>query len=125
MQGNIWNLLMHVVEENGKDVQYFGNAGGGGVFVDAILYALVGFAVTFLGIAILILLVWVVGKIINGVTGKIKAGKKAATATETVALPESDGVSEEIRVAIIAAISAYYMNENSHCEFKVKRIKRI
>lgn len=93
---------------------------------ESLIYALVGFAVTFLGVAILILLVWLVGKIINSVMGKLEAKKSLAQA----ALPaessaEDEGISEEVRVAIVAAISAYYMSENSNCEFKVKRIKRL
>ena len=116
---------MHIVEENGKDVQYFGNADGGGAFLDALLYAVVGFAVTFLGIAVLILLVWTVGKIISCVMGKRQAKKSTAIEQEQATAIDTGDISEEIRVAIIAAISAYYMNENSNCEFKVKRIKRL
>ena len=127
MQGNLWNLLIHVVEENGKNVQYFGNADGSGVFLDVLLYALIGFVITFLGVAVLILLVWLVGKIIKGVTGKLEGRKISSPDAEQASAAEvqSDGISEEVRVAIIAAISAYYMSENSNCEFKVKRIKRL
>ena len=31
----------------------------------------------------------------------------------------------EVRLAIVAAIAAYYEGEKSKCEFKVKRIKRL
>jgi hypothetical protein len=38
---------------------------------------------------------------------------------------ENNEVPLEIRLAIIAAISAYYENKTEECEFKVKRIKRL
>ena len=125
MQGNLWNLLIHVVEENGKDVQYFGNPDGSGVFLDVLLYALIGFVITFLGVAILIVLVWVVGKIIKAITGKLDGRKKPSSEAEPPAAVQADGISEEIRAAIVAAISAYYLSEDGNCEFKVKRIKRL
>ncbi len=105
---------------------------------ESLLYALIGFAVTFLGIALLIFFVWGCGVLIKKTNGlatvrdglsKIKPSrrKKQAQAEETPVLPAAteEGVSEEVRVAIIAAIAAYYSSENSSCEFKVKRIKRI
>ena len=92
---------------------------------ESLIYALVGFAITFLGVAILIFLIWLVGKIMKSVTGKLESKKQAKPASVPAEKSEEDGVSEEIRVAIIAAISAYYLSENSNCEFKVKRIKRL
>lgn len=95
---------------------------------ESFIYALVGFAVTFLGIAILILLVWLAGKIISAVTGRGKEKKSVQPAPAAAAASvadDGDGISEEVRVAIIAAISAYYMSEKSSCDFKVKRIKRL
>ena len=92
---------------------------------ESLIYALVGFAITFLGVAILIFLVWAVGKIIRGVTGKLEEKKKAVPIAVSPETAGEEGTSEEVRVAIIAAISAYYMSENSNCEFKVKRIKRL
>ena len=43
---------------------------------ESLIYALVGVAITFLGVAILIFLVWAVGKIIRGVTGKLEEKKE-------------------------------------------------
>ena len=51
---------------------------------ESLIYALVGFAITFLGVAILIFLVWAVGKIIRGVTGKLEEKKKAVLAAKPV-----------------------------------------
>ena len=95
---------------------------------ESLIYALLGFAVTFLGICILIFFVWLIGKILGMISAK-QAGKNSGSSpvgsisgqSEIV----SDGISEEIKIAIIAEISAYYDGENSSCEFKVKRIKRL
>lgn len=96
---------------------------------ESLIYALVGFAITFLGVAILILLVWACGKIINSVTGKIDSKKKLSENSPAVSgsadSAEDDEVTEAVKVAIIAAIAAYYDGEQNTCEFKVKRIKRI
>ncbi len=94
---------------------------------EALVYALVGFCITFLGIVILIFFVWACGKIIKSV---LKKAKENAKSKDTAAIvPEevqtADGISESVKVAIIAAIAAYYAGENSTCEFKVKRIKRL
>ena len=97
--------------------------------LDALIYALVGFLVTFIGIIILILFIWACGKIIKKAEfiGKNRRQKPEDDAAQTAdLLPEtSDAIGEEVRVAIIAAIAAYYAAENSTCEFKVKRIKRL
>ena len=95
---------------------------------EALVYALLGFAVTFLGIVILIFFVWACGKIIKtvrqGAGGKSKT--KAGESEQQVVVPAADGeIPVEVRLAIVAAIAAYYEGENSKCEFKVKRIKRL
>lgn len=95
---------------------------------EALVYALLGFAVTFLGIIILIFFVWAYGKIIKSV--RQGAGKKAKGKTEEseaqAAVSAADGeIPVEVRLAIVAAIAAYYEGESSKCEFKVKRIKRL
>ena len=111
----------------------------GSLVADAALYALLGFAVVFLGIAILIFVVWLVGKIMpkieNGVEKsqekkKNKKAQKESKANEVTALESvsnaEDGVLDEETIAVItAAIMAYYQKENPKCEFTVKRIKRI
>lgn len=95
---------------------------------EALVYALLGFAVTFLGIVILIFFVWACGKIIKtvrqGAGGKSKT--KAGEGEPQAVVPAADGeIPVEVRLAIVAAIAAYYESENSKCEFKVKRIKRL
>lgn len=92
---------------------------------ESLLYALVGFLVTFFGIVLLIFIVWLCGKIVGklpSLGGKKKAAPAAAVAPVAAAEEE---VSAEVRVAIVAAIAAYYASENAACEFQVKRIKRL
>ncbi len=96
---------------------------------EALVYALLGFAVTFLGIIILIFFVWAYGKIIKA--ARQGAGRKAKAKEEESAAPSvvtegADGeIPVEVRLAIVVAIAAYYEGESSKCEFKVKRIKRL
>ncbi len=96
---------------------------------EAALYALLGFMVVFVGIALLILIVWAVGKIIAKVNLKQAQAKevkveKAEAPQPTSAPIDSDEISEETVAAITAAIMAYYQNEQPKCEFTVKRIKK-
>ncbi len=114
------NLLIYTVVESGKNVQYFDSV------LEALLYALIGVAVTFLGIIILIGIVWAVGKITKKAEGYVaEKSKDKAKSENAPAENAEDEIGEAERVAIVAAIAAYYESENSTCEFKVKRIKRI
>lgn len=90
------------------------------------LYALVGFATVFLGIILLILVVWLVGKGMSKTNGT-PAEKKAETAKAVAPAPtiEGEDISEETVAVITAAIMAYYQQNKPKCEFTVKRIKRI
>ncbi len=85
------------------------------------LYALLGFTVVFLGIALLIFVVWLVGKIIN--TKPIK--KEQAVQEPLLVAAESDGIDEETVAVITAALMAYYQTANPKCSFVVKRIKKL
>jgi len=96
---------------------------------EAALLALLGFAVVFFGIAFLIFVVWLVGKIMvktNGqkMSSEVKPQPKPA-ATPVVAAPTVEEISEETVAIIMAALMAYYEQTNPKCEFTVKRIKRI
>ena len=117
---------------------------------DSALYALLGFLITFAGIALLILIVWLVGLLMPKVetclakADEKKKAKKAkkeelekakaaqASSAEIIELldqtkPASDTneLDEETVAVITAAIMAYYQNSNPKCEFTIKRIKRI
>lgn len=100
----------------GNIVPYLGK---GEVF----LFALIGFAITFIGIILLIFIMWLFGKIVTRL-GKVQKQEKADAPAAAAAAVE-EGISEEVRVAIVAAIAAYYAGKNSSCEFKVKRIRKL
>ena len=96
---------------------------------EAALYALLGFATVFLGIAFLILVVWLVGKVMTKPIALPKAKKEEVlkeVKQEPIAPCEnSEEISEETVAVITAAIMAYYQQTQTKCEFTVKRIKRI
>ena len=92
---------------------------------EAALYALIGFVVVFIGISLLILVVWLVGKIMNKTTlqkqPKVVETKEKPILSETI----SNDLDEETVAVIMATLMAYYQTNNPKCEFMVKRIKRI
>ena len=99
---------------------------------EAALYALIGFAIVFMGIAFLIGVVWAVGKLMQMKSGEVKKAVPQEKKTVSVAPAPvkasviNDEVDEETVAVITAAIMAYYEQSNGpKCEFKVKRIKRI
>ena len=97
---------------------------------EAAIYPLLGFVVVFVGIAFLIFVVWLVGKIMTATGGKTKEAPKQEKAEVAPALPvqattDGEELSEETIAVITAAIMAYYTQQNKKCEFTVKRIKRI
>ena len=101
-------------------------------FGEVALYALLGFIVVFVGIAFLIFVVWLVGKIMHP-TGNVATKKVEEKTTEAVPMAArqtatataSDEVDEETLAVIMAALMAYYDRQNNKCEFTLKRIKRI
>lgn len=126
------NNLLAIVSGNGSSVAgqqqspsnyYFDNLG------EPFLYALIGFVVVFLGIALIIFIIWLVGLIINKSNNFefLQKGKKSKEKARKEEPPvEVDGdIPDEVKVAIIAAIMAYYEEKQEPCEFKVKKIKRI
>ncbi len=106
---------------------------------EAAVDALIGFCVVFAGIALLVFIVWGVGKIMqNASLGNGKGGKKAApkTAQKPAIKPEKtqavapvkaadEGIDDETVAVIAAAIAAVYEAERRSCGFVVKRIKRM
>ena len=96
---------------------------------EAALYAVVGYLVVFIGIAFLILVVWLIGKFMEIMKGKAKVKQVTPVAEnklERVPAPvQSEEVDEETVAVIMAALMAYYENNYPKCEFTVKRIKRV
>lgn len=99
-------------------------------FGEACIYALIGFALIFIGIILIILIIKLIGIIMQKTDNLAfltkKKGRKQQS--ETISeLSDSDNgeVPDEVKAAIIAAVMAYYSAEKSKCDFKVKRIRRI
>ncbi len=96
---------------------------------EAALYALLGFAITFVGIAFLILVVWLVGKVMGKASGNAAKVSKPQEEKKSVApvttVEKEEEITEETLAVITAALMAYYEQTNVKCEFTVKRIKRI
>lgn len=115
----IWNLLTGATEKTRE----FSNVG------EAALYAVLGFLMVFFGIAFLIFVVWIVGKIMAKTSSKAKAETQPKVKEPAQEKPqlkvEDNEVSEETVAVITAAIMAYYQQNSPKCEFTVKRIKRI
>ena len=99
---------------------------------EASLYALVGFAVVFAGIAFLIFVVWLVGQLMSKMEGGKKPQKQQKqTPVETTSVQETpvssmqEEVDEETVAVIMAALTAYYEKNYPKCEFTIKRIKKV
>ena len=101
---------------------------------EATLYALIGYAIVFLGIAFLIGIVYAVGKAIQKTNESVNVAKKEKEVPSekveikpqtTAGVTEEEEISEETVAVITAAIMAYYEQTNPKCEFTVRRIKRI
>lgn len=115
------NLLIDTLPEGGVQA----------TFLEAVLYALMGYLVVFAGIAFLILVVWLVGKLMTK-TGGVKLRKEKKTVVENTPSPvaevlpeQSEEVDEETIAVIMAALTAYYEKNDPKCEFTIKRIKKV
>lgn len=120
------NLLSIVANPDGN--YYFDNR-----FGEACIYALIGFMIVFLGIVLIIGIIWLVGLIMRKTDNLsfLTAGKKnkakdnAESDAQDNAVVQSDEIPDEVKAAIMAAIMAYYDAEKPQCEFIVKRIRKI
>lgn len=113
----MFNLLTNTLPDGGRMVE----------IPEALLYALIGFLVVFAGIALLIAVVWAVGKVMSAVNPTVQPKKVEVKPKQAPAAPVvKDGDVDEETVAVItAALMAYYQTTNPKCGFTVKRIKRI
>ena len=118
------NLLAIVPNENKN--WYFDNYG------EPFIYALIGFVIVFLGIVLIIFIIWLLGLLMRKTNNlaflskiSFKRKKKEPEAGQPTAAAEDGEIPDEVKAAVIAAIMAYYESEQPQCEFKVKRIKRI
>ena len=101
----------------------------GEIIEAGLLTFVLGMLVTFLGIAIIVVFVSIAGNIFNKTAKepKLKVEKKEIK-VESVKEVQDEEISDTVKAAIIAAISAYYFTgeeSKAKCDFVVKRIKRI
>lgn len=109
-------LLDIVMHEDGS--YYFDNA------AESLIYAVIGLVVVFVGMALLIAVLYLVGFIIKKAENARRAAAERATASAPVD-ENAEEIPEEVRAAIVAAVMSYYAEEKPHCDFVVKRIKKI
>ena len=115
-------MLFNLLEQAVASSENFGEraASGGFTFI-------LGMIVIFVGMTVLILCVAGFGKIADAIAKKtekkeMKTDKPVEKPIETA---DDGSVPEDIRVAIIAAIAAYYAESGSKNEFKVRKIKKL
>lgn len=124
--------LLDIIANPNGNFYFSGSANGIG---EALIYALIGFAVVFLGIVLIIFIIWLIGLILRKTNNlaflsklniKNRFKKKGQTVEQVqIAQKEEDVIPDEVKAAIIAAVMAYYDSEKLECEFIVRRIKRI
>ena len=128
----MYNSLLDIIARPNGNYYFSGSANGLG---EALIYALIGFVVVFLGIVLIIFIIWLIGLILrktnnlaflNKLNFKNKFKKKGQVVEQKNSAEKADDeIPDEVKAAIVAAIMAYYDNEKPECEFVVRRIKRI
>ncbi len=90
-------------------------------------YAVFGLLFVFIGIALLVLILMLVGFIMKKVNAKQEKKTEVISDPPVPALypPADDGIPPEVIAAIMAALMGYYKKENTKCDFIVRRIKRL
>lgn len=118
-------MLTNLLEQVAASENFAERAASGGFTF------LLGMIIIFAGMTVLVLCVTAFGKAAEAIANKSekKAAKKEETAAvsepETPATTSMDEIPEDIRVAIIAAIAAYYETSGSKNEFTVRKIKKL
>ncbi len=118
-------MLINLLEQVAASENFGERAASGGFTF------ILGMLVVFAGMTILVLCVAAFGKAADGIANKVEnSSKKEKQAPEENVLQESpvqasDEIPEDIRVAIAAAIAAYYETSGSKNEFTVRKIKKL
>ena len=126
------NSLLDIIAKPDGNFYFSGSANGIG---EALIYALIGFVVVFIGIVIIICIIWLIGLILRktnnlaflsklNIKNKFKKKEQVVKQSDMIK-NEEDDIPDEVKAAIVAAIMAYYDAKKSECDFVVKRIKRI
>ncbi len=118
-------MLINLLEQVAASENFGERAASGGFTF------LLGMIVIFAGMTVLVLCVAAFGKVADRIANKVEKGsKKEKQAPEEIVLQDvpsqaSDEIPEDIRVAVIAAIAAYYETSGSKNEFTVRKIKKL
>ena len=95
--------------------------------VNGLFVLVLGILVIFIGMITIVLSVTICGKIMNKTTEPKKNEQlkvvEQPKVVESVS-SESEEIPTHIKAAIVAAISAYYFNQKSDCDFIVRKIRR-
>lgn len=114
-------MLFNLLEQAAAVSENFGERAASGGFT-----FLLGMIVIFAGMTILVLCVTGFGKIAEAIAKKAEKKSEKTEKPAEKPIETTDGtVPEDIRVAIIAAIAAYYAESGSKNEFKVRKIKKL
>ena len=93
-------------------------------FTTVLFVFIIGVLVIFLGMAVIVVILQLIGKIFDKVDKK-QTKKPVIVETKKEEVVSSNGLDSKTKAAIVAAIYMYYLNEGSNCEFIVKKIKKI
>ena len=86
-----------------------------------------GLLIVFFGIGIIVAVISIIGMIMKRSQNRTKKVKneQPAAPTEPIVSATDDEEENRVRAAIVAVLTAYYFNQGSNCEFKIKKIKRL
>lgn len=117
------DLLLDIVPGTGDKASgfYFDNYG------EPFVYALIGFLIVFAGIVLIIAIIWLLGLLMRKTDNLafLRKGNKNKPEPVNTCEKADDGLPDEVKVAVIAAVTAYMDDEKPGCEFKIKKIKRL
>lgn len=91
----------------------------------AAFYAVFGLVFVFMGIVLLVAVFMLIGFLMKKAGGKKKAKNGEALPVAPDAPQIEKGIPPEVVAAIAAAVAVYTAGEQAHCDFVVKRIKRL
>ncbi len=94
--------------------------------VNGLFVFVIGILVVFLGMIIIVTAVSICGKLMNKATDKAKEKpvKEKVVETKPAVTEQNEEIPTHVKAAIVAAISAYYFNQKSNCDFVVRKIRR-
>ena len=92
---------------------------------NGLLVFVLGMLIVFLGIALIVIVISILGKILHRNKQEPKTEEPEVVNTAPVTPYIEEGVTPQVVAAITAVITAYYLSNGSNCEFKLKQIKRI